>query len=314
MKKQDKWLVVLNPNAGDGTGGKDWEKIASSLNNQGIDFELFRTRRINHAIEEIPVFIEKGFTRFIVIGGDGTLNEVINGIFAQQLIAPDAITVSMIAVGTGNDWCRMYGIPSEYEKAAQTIKNYRTIKQDIGKVHYFKKEKEQVRYFANVAGIGFDAMVAKKTNSIKEKWKRASVLLYFYSLIVSLIKYKWVRADITIDGEKRNESIFSLSIGIGKYNGGGMKQLPKAVADDGLFDITLIRKISKFDVLRYAPRLYDGSFIKHSSVLLHRGKNVSVKSDKPVLLETDGESLGCPPFSFSILPKKLTIIVGEKYE
>src|SRR5690606_32385111 len=118
----------------------------------------------------------EGYREFIIVGGDGTLNEVINGIFAQKDLDPIEITIGMIPVGTGNDWCRMFGIPFNYHEAVKTILKGKTFIQDVGKVYFLRQQQQYKRYFINIAGIGFDAVVAKKGNDLKEQGKSSIFL------------------------------------------------------------------------------------------------------------------------------------------
>jgi diacylglycerol kinase family enzyme len=113
-----------------------------------------------------------------------------------------------------------------------------------------------------------------------------------------------------LDDKEIRSDIFSINIGICKYSGGGMMQAPEAIADDGLFDITVIKKISKFEVIKNVKNLYDGSFIRHPKVNTYRAKKVIINSESPVLFEADGESLGTFPLSFEIIPRCLSVITG----
>jgi diacylglycerol kinase family enzyme len=116
------WFAIVNPNAGNGKGKMDWSRIADLLKKNGIPFDMMLTKSKGHAIELTRELIEGGYKKFISVGGDGTLNEVVNGVFAQEFCLPGEITLSMIPVGTGNDWGRMFGIPLVYEGAVQIIK------------------------------------------------------------------------------------------------------------------------------------------------------------------------------------------------
>ena len=160
----------------------------------------------------------------------------------------------------------------------------------------------------NMAGMGFDALVAHKVNQDKER-HQTSKAVYIKNLVTSLIESQSQPYKIVIDDKKIKEDIFSMCVGIGKYNGGGMMQAPNAVPDDGIFDITLIRKISKTDVITNVKNLYDGSFVSHLSVALMRGQEIYIEAPKKVSLEADGESLGYPPFEYEILPRSLCVIV-----
>ncbi len=253
------------------------------------------------------------------MGGDGTLNEIVNGIFLQDKYPVSEITLASISVGTGNDWGRMYDISSDYEEAVKIIKNGKTFLQDTGTVEYntksfglsgFKREK---KYFINAAGLGFDAEVVRKVNLKKMKGKGSSQLAYFKDLFSCLLYSKSYRLKIVVDNYRLEDNIFSMSVGINKFSGGGMKQLPNAVPDDGLFDITIIKHISKFEVIKNVHRLYNGTIGDHPRVETLTGKKVNIESDSNVLLESDGESLGYPPYCFEIIPKSLNIVIGENF-
>jgi YegS/Rv2252/BmrU family lipid kinase len=248
----------------------------------------------------------------MVVGGDGTLNEVVNGIFIQNICNPNDITIGVIGVGTGNDWQRTYMLPSNYKGKILAIKEERTILQDVGEVRFFEARILQSRYFANAAGIGFDAKVAFATNRLKEGGRKGK-LLYLFSLLKTLFHYRTTMTRITIDDHKLNGKIFSATLGIGKYNGGGMLQVPNALPDDGLFDITVIKNIRKVNVVRNIFRLYNGSILNHPKVLGYQGKSITISSKPPLSLEADGESLGTSPFTFSIVPQSIRVIVGADF-
>jgi YegS/Rv2252/BmrU family lipid kinase len=302
-------FLIVNPRARNGKASKDWTIIVSLFKKASISFHFEFTKHKMHAIKIAINAIENGYRTLIAVGGDGTLNEVANGIL-QQTNCPSAdVVLGMIPIGSGNDWSRMFNISDHYDKAINSIKNKKLFLQDVGKVSYFNNAKKEERYFVNVAGIGFDAIVVKKTNDQKEKNKRGK-LIYLYNIFTSLFSSGFSNATIIIDGKKINSEVFSMNVGICKYNGGGMMQLPEAIADDGLFDITVIKNISKFDVIKNVKNLYNGSFTKHPKVDTYRATKVTITTNPPVTLEADGESLGTSPFSFEIIPRCLTIITG----
>lgn len=306
-------MVLVNPNAGRQKGEKDWKKIHELLGEFKIDFEHIFTTHKEHAIAITTRYIKKGFRKFIIVGGDGTLNEVLNGIFIQKEIPSADFLVAVIPIGTGNDWCRMFNVPFNYNEAIKIIKEEKTFLQDVGRVHYFNSNKSSKRYFINVAGMGYDAVVASKTNRDKEMGK-GGPLSYLKNLFTSLVFYKFTNTEIKVGNEPnpfKNET-FSLSIGICRYNGGGMKQLPFAIPDDGLLDLTLIKKLGKFTVLKEVKNLYDGSFINHPRVQTFVSDVFHIKSDPKIYLEADGESLGHSPFTFEIIPRSLRVVIGRE--
>jgi YegS/Rv2252/BmrU family lipid kinase len=315
-KKNNKWLVVVNPHAGSNKCEKDWPKIRVMLEEAGFEMEYVFTERQFHAIEMVKEKVEQeGFQLIIAVGGDGTLNEAVNGIFSQTRFKTDEVTLGLISVGTGNDWGRTYEMPDSYKKQIKLIQKGHTFLQDVGEASYRFSEDKSMRYFVNIAGMGYDALVAQKTNLMKQQGK-GGALAYLLNVISGLFQYKSVHLDIEADGKPIfSGKVFTMSIGICKYNGGGMMQLPDAIADDGLFDITIIRKTTKYRIVTNIKNLYDGSFIKMPEVSQFRGANVTITS-KPahrLYLETDGESLGHSPLDFKVIPRAVRLIVRKKY-
>ena len=304
-----KWLVIVNPNAGRKKGIRDWEEISSLLSKYRIRHHAVFTERPEHAIHLSRTHIEEGFRYIIVVGGDGTMNEVVNGVIQQKACESTEITLGMITVGTGNDWGRMFGIPSNYREAIRTLLRNNTFIQDAGMVKYLNDSNTESRYFVNIAGLGFDAEVARKSNRQKEKGRGGS-LLYIVNILTSLINYKHVNALISVDGLDIENKIFSMNVGICKYSGGGMIQVPNAIPDDGLFDMTVINRMRKTKIIRSLKRLYDGTITEHPKVDSYTGKSIRVESSDKIRLETDGETLGHTPIEFTIIPKSVKIITG----
>ncbi len=308
----DKWYAVINPQAGSGKGKFDWPEIESLLKINGIEFDHVFTTHKYHAVELTVNAVNLGYKKLIAIGGDGTLNEIVNGVFIQKRYSTTDISIGVIAVGTGNDWSRMYKIHETYQGKVAALKAGRLFLQDVGKVDYEESMVRQSRYFANAAGVGFDAEVARRTNRLKEHGHKGKIL-YMGSLVRALFDYKPSDIKITIDDKKIGGKIFSLTVGIGCFNGGGMMQMPNAISDDGLFDVTVIHQVRRFEVIRNIYRLYNGTILSHPKISGHIGKTVTITSDLPIGLEVDGESLGMSPFVFSVVPKSINVIVGADF-
>jgi YegS/Rv2252/BmrU family lipid kinase len=306
----NEWMVIVNPNAGSGKGEKDWRKISLILAAGQISFVHVFTKSQKHAIGLTRDSISDGYRKFIVVGGDGTMNEVVNGIFTQDMCPTADITLALITVGTGNDWGRMFGIPRSYEEAVQIICNRKVRLQDAGMVEYFHGTVRERRYFLNIAGLGFDAVVVKRTNAQKEKGRKGRAL-YFINLLRCLLLYRHTSTEVEIDGRKLSQDVFTISIGIGRYSGGGMMQTPLAMPDDGLFDMTIVKKIRKGDILLSLKKLYDGSILEHPKIEGFTGKVILIDSDPLIHLEADGESLGHSPIRLEIIPKSINIVYGQ---
>ena len=167
-----KWYTIVNPVAGFGKGLEDLPLITKLIRENDIPYELVFSQHKYHVTELTVQAVNEGYRHIIVIGGDGTLHEVVNGLFIQTKADVEDITVAVIPVGTGNDWIRMYGIPTHYSEAVRAIREGYTFMQDVGKVQYEESHFRQVRYMANVAGAGFDPSVTKIYEHYKAKGKR----------------------------------------------------------------------------------------------------------------------------------------------
>ncbi len=302
------WKVLINPVSGDGKGHRDWDIISGLLQANGLKFSHHFTEYSRHGVLLTRNLIETGSTRFIVVGGDGFLNEVVNGVFTQTFCDPSRITLAMIPVGTGNDWVRTFRIPFDYQKAVETIRVGKTCLHDIGKVFYHQAEEEKFWYFINMCGMGFDAAVNKKVNANKGHGHQGP-LKYQYHIFTTLLEYKPVMMKLKVDGIPSFLDTFSMTVAIAKYNGGGMMQSPNAITDDGIFDITVIKKITRLKVITSVKKLYDGSFTRMPEVVCLKGKDIRVDALPLSYLEADGEALGHSPFRFEIQPRALQVII-----
>lgn len=310
----EKWMVIVNPKAGSGRGLKDWPIISNQMYNSGLRFTCVFTEHKFHAIELTVKAINDGFRHIVAVGGDGTIHEVVNGIFIQKEVPTTDIYLAVIPAGTGNDWIRMYGISSTYSEAVDALVQKRTVLQDVGKVEFFETRVPHVRYMANVAGLGFDAVVNLKYNNLKDQGKYGKSL-YLRSTFNTFLKYTSKHFDIKVDGEPfYNGMVFSGAVGIGKYNGGGMQQTPNAAVDDGLMDLTIITHMSKFKVLRKFKMLFTGKIYSLPSVLFRQCKTIEINTTPETRIEIDGEAVGTSPFRFELVPRSIRVVVGHSYK
>ena len=287
-----RWFVVVNPISGYGKGLDDFPLISKLLRDNGIACEAVFTEHKYHATELTVSAITEGYRHIIVVGGDGTLHEVVNGLFIQKCVEPAEVTVAVISVGTGNDWIRMYGLPKQYSAVIRAIKEGYTFLQDVAAVEYEESRYNQTRYMANVAGVGFDAAVIKRGMTMRERGAKGASL-YIRALISTFFRYKPTGVKIWIDDRLMyNNLLFSLAIGVGKYNGGGIQQLPIAVADDGLLDITLIRPIHWWHILFRLRRFFNGEIYSIGHVQHLQGSKIRIESSPEIQLEIDGELRG----------------------
>ena len=311
--KEVKWFVIVNPVAGSGRGLDHFPQISKLLRDEHILCEPVFTEHKFHATELTVSAVKEGYRNIIVVGGDGTLHEVVNGLFIQQEADPREVLLGVVAVGTGNDWMRMFGVPRRYQDAVRAIKEQYSFLQDVGVISYEESHYRQSRYMANVAGAGFDAAVNRRFTHLQKKGRRGG-WLYAWSMVQTFFGYKSTGVKVWIDDRLvYNNLLFSVAIGICKYNGGGMQQLPDAVADDGMFDVSLIRPIHFWHVLFRFRYLFNGGIYRIRHVLQERGSRVRIESSPEVSVEVDGELLGESPLEFSILHRAIRIVVSKEF-
>jgi len=307
----DKLFIIANPMSGSGKGKKHWPQIEALLKEAGLEFEQVFTGYSGHAVELIKEAAGAGFRKFIMIGGDGSVNEAVNGIMEQQAVEPRELCMGLIPVGMGNDWRRTMRIPTDYRAAVDLIKSGRSFTQGVGVVACQEHGQRRQRYFANIAGMGYDAFVVQRTSRIKT-FSIGRSYVYLVSVFLCLLRYQATRVSLTIDGESRDLTVFSMNVGLCNYSGGGMMQVPHAVPDSGRFGITIIKDMGVLDVLKNLKKLYQGTFIEDPKVDIAEGKKVVVDSDPPMLLEIDGEMAGTTPLEFGIMPDSLRIMADYK--
>ncbi|MDE7006201.1 MAG: diacylglycerol kinase family lipid kinase, partial [Alistipes sp.] len=277
-----KWFVIVNPVAGGGRGLDDFPQISKHLRDAHIRYEPVFTEHKFHATELTVSAVREGYRHIIVVGGDGTLHEAVNGLFIQQEVRPDQVLLAVVAVGTGNDWVRTFGISNRYQDAIAAIAAGHSFLQDVGVVSYEESHYRQHRYIANVAGAGFDAQVIRKHSHMKKKGHK-SRWRYTWCLVRSYFSYKSTGTKVWVDDRLvYNDLLLSAAIGICKYNGGGMQQLPDAVADDGMLDVSLIRPIHFWHILFRFHYLFNGGIYRIRHVLQQRGSRIRIESSPEV--------------------------------
>jgi len=303
------WMVLINPMAGDGKGRDDWGKISLLLDRHSINYRHRFTEYPQHTIKLTQDYLLRGYRNFIIAGGDGFLHEAVNAIFTQTAVDPRLVTLAMIPVGTGNDWVRTFSIPSDYEAAINILAKGKTLRHDIGRVFYHLNGEERSSYFINICGLGLDAEVNRRVSADRER-NHLGQLKYRYHIFSALMSYTATKMTIVIDGKEIQHEVLSMTVGIGQYNGGGMKQLPFAVPDDGVFDLSVIKKASRLKVVRSTHKVYDGSFVELPEVSTYTGKAIQITSEPKCWIEADGENLGESPFRFEIIPQILKVVVA----
>lgn len=303
------WKVIVNPTSGSGKAAKKIKEIEAKLKAANIKYDIDFTECRGHAIELSKVAIENGFRQIIVVGGDGTNHEVMNGIMQQKVVPSNNITQCLIPVGTGNDWIKTHKLPRDIDTIIQNIKNGKTQLQDIGKATFQTGKGQDERYFLNVAGLAYDAFIAEKMNDNPKLVKNKFV--YFYLILRCLFQYKPQNTRISFNGQTVENQYYTINIGVCKYSGGGMQLVPHAIPDDGLFALTTVGSMSVLGVIASTPYLYGGRIAKHPRAFVTQTKFVKIESldNESILLELDGEFVGVSPLEIEMIPKAFRFVV-----
>lgn len=313
MGINDVWMVIVNPKAGSGRGLQDWPIISNRMYSSGLHFTCLFTEHKYHAMELTVKAINDGYRNIVAVGGDGTIHEVVNGIFMQKKVPTTEISLAVIPAGTGNDWIRMFGISKTYSEAVQSLVEKRTVLQDVARVSYYETKVQHTRYMANVAGLGYDAVVNLKYNMLKDEGKYGK-WLYLRSTFRTFAKFFPIHFNIKADGRPFYDGmVFSGAVGIGKYNGGGMQQTPFAEVDDELMDLTIIKKMSKLRIARNFRLLYSGNIYSIPKVMHTQCKRLDIDTFPESRIEIDGEAVGTSPFTFELVPHAIKVVVGVNY-
>lgn len=305
---------IINPVARNGYSIKIWKKIEKVLRREGVSYSAFFTEYLGHAKEMVKEMAEdlQGKTAIIVVvGGDGTLHEAING-----AVGYSNITIADIPAGSGNDFARGFSLPREPLLALETLlKNMdnEPFLVDVGKVTIGK---EHTHCFINNLGAGFDALVAREANrsALKKFLNRFSLgsLVYAYILIKELFTYRSKNIRLTIDEEQYEfEKTWFITVSNQPYIGGGMKLAPDAIVDDGLLDVTVVHHLSKIKLLLVFVTVFWGGHKNFKELKKFRGRNIFIQSSEKMIVHADGEHIGETPVDVRILPGILPIVKGN---
>lgn len=317
-----KWMAVVNVFAASRKAGSIWKNAAVMLEEAGVPYKARFTGGEMNATALSRKSAAEGYRNFIAVGGDGTIHDVLNGIgeyvASAEGVSFSDFTLAVIPVGSGNDWVKSVGVPRDIREAVRLVAEGVRRKQDVVKVSVLdaadlEAEPLTVSYMANIAGVGLDARVCEIVNRKKEQGKRGKKL--YVSALLYCIRHRVpVRASIVCDGvEIFNGKYLSIAFGTGKFSGGGMRQTPLAVIDDGLTDVTVIPDIPLMTIAKEVPKLFTGTFHKVDVLTQARCRKVTVipaKEADAEPVEVDGEVIGRAPVTMEVLEGQLTVVAG----
>jgi YegS/Rv2252/BmrU family lipid kinase len=304
-------VLIVNPRSQGGRLGKRWKEIAETIG-RAFPFEESVTQAPGDATRLTREALRGGAERVVAIGGDGTINEVVNGFFDDRgaAIAPEA-SFAVIPFGTGGDFRRTLHIPTELAEAAQVIAANHRRKIDVGRLEFTATAGGRAaRMFANIASFGVSGVVDRLVN---ESSKRLGRFAFAVATARATWSYRNQRVQLVFDGADRVEAtINTVAIANGRYFGGAMMVAPDAELDDGLFDVIAMGDFGFGDLLRSGRRLYKGTHLTMDKVTARRARVVEAEPIEPgavIELDVDGENPGRLPARFELLPSALWVIV-----
>lgn len=301
-------LVIVNPRSANGSTGRLWPQIERRLRAALPAFDIAFTERPNHATD-LAREGAASHQQIIVVGGDGTTNEVVNGLLADDRPIHNDLVLGIVPRGTGADFVRTMGIPHDLDAAVQRLTTGTAREVDVGKAHYRAPDgTEKTRYFINEAEVGMGAAVCEEVN---RRSKRLGRLSFVRAILITSFRYRSRPVLFSVDGGPAEEVLLrNVWIANGRYSGGGIRSAPRAQPDDGLLDVVRIPHLNLWEQLLSMPRLRSGAFVNDPKVVYVTARRVEVKPAGPVALpvEVEGEPIGTIPATFEVLEKRLKVL------
>ena len=299
-------VLIANPKAGRGKVGRTLSDVEGVLRARDLEYRTVLTQRPGHATEAARDALLRGERFLVAAGGDGTVHEVVNGMFADDRPVAEGAVLGVVACGSGCDFVRTFDLPGDAVGAATHLSGEATRPVDVGRIELTSPGGgPAVRYFVNVAETGIDADTVARATRLPRWMGRAQYLAAFWLV---LPRFRPTTVRISADGHSLASRMHNVVIANARYFGGGMQISPKSQPDDGLLD-ALAMVGPKTDAFTIVPKVYRGTHLPHRNIVELRAKYVRVDADRPYLVEADGEVVGTTPASFDVLPRALLLKV-----
>lgn len=301
---------IVNPVSANGSTGRIWDRLREILRNELSDVDFAFTAAADHATELARQALYNGYEMIVAVGGDGTVNEVVNGFFdAGAPINPDAV-LGVLPRGTGCDFVKTLGIAKDASAASRTLRGHKVKRCDLGHFTCSDDRGNTIdRYFVNIADFGIGGETVRRVNRTTKAF--GGFASFLYGAVGTLLTYRSKKVKVQIDESYVNELLINnIVVANGQYFGGGMWVAPNAKIDDGLFDILIVKHMSRLQSLSNIPKLYKGTHVHHPNVEYVRGKTIVAESSEVVLLDVEGEQIGRLPARFDIIPSSINVKVG----
>ena len=304
-----KTIVIVNPQAGNGRTEKIWPNIESALEKSIGSFEVLQTTCRGDATDLSRRILKEDAARIVAVGGDGHLNEVLNGFIENDLPVNAESRLSFVMTGTGCDFQRSLGISGKWQAAVADLKDAKVRKIDVGKVTYTAADKTQkIRYFDNIASFGLSGAVDHCLEHSRLRNYLGGSPLFLWATIKTVFTHPNQSIRFRIDDGPEEEICSRLGLlANGRYFGGAMHAAPEAELDDGLLDLLMLKEISVAKFLWHLPKIYKGTHLKIPEIFFQKVRKFTAESSEQVILDIDGESPGYLAATFEVLPKILNL-------
>lgn len=304
-----KSAVIINPKSASGNTVKMWREIQASIQRSLGAIEVLMTEYPHHATKIAnDIATAKKLDCLIVMGGDGSIHEVINGLIDEngKVINPN-LKVGILNSGRGCDFIRTLGVPVIAGEAVSKLVEGKTKAVDVGRIKLQKDGKTEIHHFVNSFSYGLGGEVARNIQRNESMFSPTTT--YFIASTLGFLKSKPFEIEFTLNGDttfkKECMNVFVMN---GRYSGGGMHWAPPGRLDDGLLDLIVIEKVAKFKLAMITPKVYDGTFLDVKEVKHNQVSSVKLKSKHEMYLEMDGEVTQSKDIEITVLPKAIQFI------
>lgn len=295
--------VIVNPHAGKRHVGEEIPELERTLRSRELPYRLMRTERRGDATRFAKEALHDGARFLVAVGGDGTVHEVVNGMFEDGHPIAEQAVLGVVAAGSSCDFIRTFGLPGDASRGGMHLTGENTYPLDVGTVtSTMASGGTELRYFANVAEAGLGAAVTARAERMSPRLGQAKYFLGFWRTMPG---FKLAQVRVQADRKVYEGPAYMIVVGNGQYYGGGMKISPRSYPGDAVLDV-LVFKGPKSDSFTMIPKIYRGDHIPSNHVEEFRVKHeLTIEADRPLPIEADGEILGTTPATFGVIAQPI---------
>ena len=305
----DRWGVIYNPKAGRRKAQKRWKVIRDYMDSRGVQYDYVHSEGFGSVERLARTMANNGYRTIVVVGGDGAINDALNGLMTSDVEDKCAVAMGIIPNGIGNDYAKYWGLDQDdYKAAVDVLINGRLRKVDIGVFGYYDGEKHQTRYFLNAVYMGLGARIVRITNETRRFWG-IPLLSYLSSLLLVAFERKLYRMHLKVNDEHIRGRLMAVAIGSGK----GYGLTPSAVPYNGWLDVSLIYRPELRQLISGLWMLQHGRLLNHKTVRPCRTRHIKILRARNAEISLDGRIWFDRhfPIDIKIAHEALTLIIPD---